>query len=358
MSHRAPELTALGWNDWFEERALRDHASSESVARVVAVDREQSLLIDEAGVFRAKLSGSYRYRVHDPENLPCVGDWVCVERARKDDFGLIQSLLDRRTALRRKAPGSASAVQVIAANLDYVFVVQSCHFDFNVKRLERYLVMATEGGVEPHVLLTKTDLVDEAVLSAQLAEIRTARITAPVSSISNVTRTGVDALKSLLEPGKTYCLVGSSGVGKSTLINELIGRDHLETGDVSATGEGRHTTVRRELVILANGAMVIDNPGMREFGVASAEAGIEAHFADIVESAAECRYRDCTHTNEPGCAIRGAVEAGEIDQDHYDNFLKLREESEFHDLSHAEKRKKDRDFGRYLKSAKKDFERE
>ncbi|MGC4068921.1 MAG: ribosome small subunit-dependent GTPase A [Polyangiaceae bacterium] len=310
MANRAQELAALGWNDWFEEQASRHCEPSESVAKVVAVDREQSLLVDETGVFRAKLSGTYRYRLHDAESLPCVGDWVWVERDRRDDFGLILSLLERKTTLCRKAPGSARAVQVIAANLDYVFIVQSCHFDFNVKRLERYLVMATEGGVEPHVLLTKTDLVDESVLSAQVAEIRSAGITAPISTMSNVTRTGIDALKALLQPGKTYCLVGSSGVGKSTLINELIGRDRLETGNVSATGEGRHTTVRRELVILANGAMVIDNPGMREFGIANAEAGIEAHFSNIVESAAECRYRDCTHTNEPGCAIRNAVEAG------------------------------------------------
>jgi ribosome biogenesis GTPase len=358
MSNRSQYLAHLGWNDWFEEQASNGCTHNESVARVVAVDREQSLLMDETGSFRAKLSGSYLFRHNDSRDLPCVGDWVCTRKDPNDDFGLIQSILQRRSTLCRRAPGDARSVQILATNLDCVFIVQSCHFDFNVKRLERYLVMATEGGVEPHILLTKTDLVETAILSEQIDSIRAARIDAPVSCLSNVTREGVEDLKRRLEPGKTYCLVGSSGVGKSTLVNELIGRSILDTGSVSATGEGRHTTVRRELVVLANGAMVIDNPGMREFGVLHADGGIEAHFSDIVKAGADCRYRDCTHTNEPGCAIRSAVDAGILDREHYDNFLKLRKESGFHDMTYAEKRNKDRQFGRLVKSVKKDWDRD
>ncbi len=165
----------------------------------------------------------------------------------------------------------------------------------------------------------------------------------------------MDSLKRLLLPGKTYCFVGSSGVGKSTLINQLIGRDMLETKAVSGTGEGRHTTVRRELICLQGGALVIDNPGMREFGILGAEHGIASSHSDITALAPCCRYRDCSHTSEPGCAVLEAVQSGEISQEHFENYLKLREESEFYEMSYAEKRKKDRDFGRYIKSANKDL---
>jgi ribosome biogenesis GTPase len=244
---------------------------------------------------------------------------------------------------------------MIAANVDYVIIVQSCHFDFNLKRLERYLVMVRDGGAQPYVLLTKTDLVEPAVLDSQVSEIRSAGIAAPVLTISNVTQEGTDDLRKLLLPGKTYCFVGSSGVGKSTLINRLIGRELLETRAVSGTGEGRHTTVRRELILLEGGALVIDNPGMRELGILGAGSGIGDSFSDISSLASSCRYRDCTHACEPGCAVLEAVKSGEISQDHHDNYMKLREESEFYEMSYAEKRKKDRDFGRYIKSAKTDL---
>ncbi len=353
MKTQHSELNELGWSHWFEQRAKC--GTTDTIARVAAVDRDQLLLVDQAGHFRAKPAGSYLYRHHLSHELPCVGDWVCVEKQPGDDFGVIHALLERRTWLRRKSAGNVVEYQMIGANLDYVVIVQSCHFDFNLRRLERYLVMVMDGGAEPYILLTKTDLVEPAALATQLAEIQSAGITAPIVPLSNVTQDGLGDLKRLLLPGKTYCFVGSSGVGKTTLINQLIGREILETGAVSGTGEGRHTTVRRELIRLDGGALVVDNPGMRELGILGAEGGIVGSYSDITALSSRCRYRDCSHTGESGCAVLAAVNAGAITQEYLENFLKLREESKFNDMSYAEKRKKDRDFGRYLKSAKKDL---
>lgn len=353
MSDIQPNLKKLGWDTWFEGMSALQGWPIETVARVAAVDRELLLLLNGSGTFRAKLAGSFLYRSRQADELPCVGDWVCVEKSPDDDFGLIHAVLDRRTSLCRKAAGGVNEAQMIAANVDCVIIVQSCHFDFNPNRLERYLVMVRDGGAEPCVLLTKTDLIEPDSLADQVARIRAVGVTAPVLTLSNVTREGIDELRQTLVPGKTYCFVGSSGVGKSTIINELIGRELRETREVSATGEGRHTTVRRELILLQSGALVIDNPGMREFGILAGEDGINGGFIDIADLAARCRYRDCSHSGEPGCAVHAALSAGEIDRDHYENYCKLKEEAAFYQMSHAEKRKKDRDFGKFIKSVKK-----
>jgi ribosome biogenesis GTPase len=237
---------------------------------------------------------------------------------------------------------------MLAANIDVAFIVQSCHFDFNVRRLERYLIMVNEGHIEPVILLTKTDLISPERLSEQVEAIRHAGIDASLIALSNVTGEGINQIQSLMHSGKTYCLLGSSGVGKTTLINRLVGDASLDTGAVSHTGEGRHTTTRRHLVMLERGGLLIDMPGMRELGMLGVGAEIEESFADIQGLSKRCRFSDCTHANEPGCAVRRALERGELDAGHYQNYLRLKKESDFHELSYVAKRKKDRAFGQYV----------
>ena len=235
---------------------------------------------------------------------------------------------------------------MIAANIDVAFIVQSCHYDFNVARLERYLVMASEGHVESVLVLTKTDLVSVEELEQLISEIRRGGIGARIIALSNVTGAGLDQIKELMAPGKTYCLLGSSGVGKSTLINRLTGQDTLKTRTVSDSGEGRHTTVRRQLIVLEQGAMFIDTPGMREFGLFGASDGIGECFDDIMELALSCRFTNCSHTNEPGCAVAQAMAGGQLQSEHYGNYVKLKKESELNVTAYTEKRKKAKGTGR------------
>lgn len=346
------QLSDLGFDEWFESHAAELRLEGCRFARVSAVDRGSYLLMDESGEVPAELSGKLGYEVGNPADLPCVGDWVTAQYHNSDTAAIIRQVFPRRTFLRRKTPDKRIDFQMIAANVDTAFIVQSCHVDFNPGRLDRYLVMVTEGGVEPIVILTKTDLIAQEELDRNLAIVRS--ITdVRVIALSNVTGIGFDEFQQTLPPGKTYCLLGSSGVGKTTLINRLIGREAFETRAVGSTGKGAHTTSRRQLVVLGQGAMLIDTPGMREVGIVGAGDEVDAGFEDLVALSAKCRYTDCSHEHEPGCAVRAAMEEGELDQDRYSNYLKLKKESEYHEMSYLDKRRKDKAFGRFIKSAKK-----
>jgi ribosome biogenesis GTPase / thiamine phosphate phosphatase len=213
--------------------------------------------------------------------------------------------------------------------------------------------MAEDGGVEPIVVLTKTDLIAPEELEQKLFAITSSAITARVLALSNITGIGFDEFRQVLVPGRTYCLLGSSGVGKTTLLNRLIGQDVFDTKAVSGTGEGIHTTVRRQLIALDQGYMLIDTPGMRELGLLGMSEGVNQGFEDIVRLSLNCRYPNCGHAQEPGCAVRAAVTSGTLTEDRYSSYIKLRKESEYHELSYLDKRKKDKAFGRFIKSAKK-----
>jgi ribosome biogenesis GTPase len=347
------ELIELGLDGWFEERASEQCDSDQQVARVIAVDRGRFIVRNERGEFPAKVTGKIIYTADSTVDYPCVGDWVCLQYREPENFASIQSILERKSLLRRKTPGKDIAYQMIAANIDAAFIVQACHYDFNVNRLERYLVMASESNIESCLVLTKTDLISSDELEQLVARIRSARVSIRIITISNVTGAGIDKLREAMHPGETYCLLGSSGVGKTTLINQLLGHDALKTSAVSDTGEGRHTTVRRQLIVLESGAMLIDTPGMRELGIMEAEETVDNSFKDIQDLSSGCRFANCSHTSEPGCAVLKAVKNGELNEKHYRNYLKLKKESEFNESSYVERRKKDKAFGRMVQSAMK-----
>ena len=345
------ELTALGFDDWFAQRSSALLQPGQSIARVTAVDRGAFLVRQQDAETHAELPGKFRFAMRSAIDLPCVGDWVCLQRHASGGPAIIRSVLPRRTCLRRKCSGKTVGFQMIAANIDVAFIVQACQHDFNTRRLDRYLVMTSEGHIEPRIVLSKTDLISPEELEQTIAQIQCAGIAAPVLPLSNATDFGLAAFQSLLIPGKTYCLVGSSGVGKTTLLNRLIGRDAFDTRTVSATGEGVHTTARRQLITLACGAMLIDTPGMRELGLLEATDGVADTFADVHGLAVNCRFPNCSHTQEPGCAVLAAVESGDLSEERRQNYLKLKQETEHHDLSYFEKRRKDKAFGRFVKSA-------
>lgn len=336
-----------------ESDVLTDEPGShgDSIARVTTVDRDQYLVSNQTGEVPAGLSGRLAFTSASPSDLPCVGDRVAVQYHDGRTHATIHRILPRKSFLRRKSPGKSIEFQMIAANIDVAFIVQSCHYDFNLQRLERYLVMVNEGRIEPVILLTKTDLISPEGLEQLIDKIRRSGIKDPIVTLSNLTGSGVDQLRELMLPGKTYCLLGSSGVGKTTLINRLAGNSGipaLATGAVSDSGEGRHTTTRRQLMALEDGPLLIDMPGMRELGMLGVSQGIDDSFADIQQHSGNCRFANCTHTNEPGCAVQRAIAQDELDAAHFQNYLKLKKESEFHEMSYLEKRKKDRAFGKFV----------
>lgn len=333
------ELIKLGLDPWFQCQARELCQPDQRIARVTAVDRGWYIVRNEEGEVPARATGKFLNFTESTMDMPCVGDWVCVHYDSADSAS-IHAVLPRKSFLHRKSAGKNIELQMIAANIDVAFIVQSCHYDFNVARLERYLVMASEGHVEPLLVLTKTDLVSDDELEQLILQIRRGGINTRIIALSNVTGAGLDQIKELMSLGKTYCLLGSSGVGKSTLINKLTGQDTLKTGTVSDSGEGRHTTVRRQLIVLEQGAMFIDTPGMREIGIFGAGEGIGECFDDIQELALSCRFTNCSHTNEPGCAVVQAIKAGKLQPEHYENYVKIKKESVLNETAYTEKRKK------------------
>lgn len=352
------ELKDLGFDHWFHDRQAVLQRTDCNVARVIEVNRDSYIVKNEQCEVPAECTGNLLFSVESTMDLPSVGDWVLVQYHNDSTFAVIHALLPRKSFLRRKVSGRKIDYQMIASNIDTALIVQSCDLDFNVRRLERYLVMVNEGGIEPVLLLTKSDLISPEQMDQRITEVRQSNIHCNIITLSNTTGFGQDHVHQLLAAGKTYCLLGSSGVGKTTLLNHLLGQDLFETKAVREhDGRGRHATTRRQLLVLAQGAMLIDTPGMRELGTIGASNGIDGSFSDILELTRSCRFSNCTHTREAGCSVLAALEKGELSEERYRNYLKLLNESEYYNMSYIDKRRKDRKFGQFIKSTLKQLKK-
>ncbi len=324
-------LTQLGWNDQLSEEFEPYRAAGLVPGRVAVQHRGAWDVLTEAGELRVDVAGRLRHEAVSPSELPAVGDWVAVGARPDEGGGTIQAVLPRRTKFSRKTAWQATEEQVLVANVDVVFVVTSLNEDLNLRRLERYLTLAWESGAAPVIVLTKADLVDDP--APAVAEVESVAFGVPVIATSIRTGVGLETVRSLLPVGTTGALLGSSGVGKSTLVNALVGEEVLATRDIREDGRGRHTTVRRELIVLADGGLIVDTPGLRELQLWDAEEGLDEAFEDVTALFAGCRFSDCAHDTEPGCAVRAALEDGTLAVDRWESYCKLQRE-----LEHLERR--------------------
>jgi ribosome biogenesis GTPase len=343
------ELKDYGWNDFHQQNYSQSGNYKELVGRVVSVQGFKYHLATEAGEVEAELAGRMLYGT-DSEDLPKVGDWVCY--LGYGESGYVIERLPRQNALSRKKAGKTNDRQVIGTNIDYACVVQGLDRDFNVMRLERYITQIAACGITPIVILNKCDLVDEAV--SYIQKVYDLNRNCEVFTCSTVTGIGLDELKGILKPGMTYVMIGSSGVGKSSLLNVLMDSDIQSTKEISQyNNRGRHTTTARELFRLPNGSLLIDTPGMREFGMTSEDGASEDDLFPVIEELAKsCRYADCTHTVEEGCMVLAALTTGELDPMIYESYSKLLREQKRFNIRAEDKKRLNKQFGKMTKEAK------
>lgn len=346
------QLQDLGLTSDFKS-VFDHHADGDfQIARVSSEHKERYSVKTADGDFEAEIMGNLRYTATRRSDFPAVGDWVSIT-VYDDEKALIHHVLPRKNVIERKAVGKLGETQIIAANIDYAFIIQAIDRDFSLNRLERYLTICNSAGVQPIILLSKTDLAEPDQLSEIEHSIEKRVQNTTVIGISNETGQGIEEVQSTINKGKTYCLLGSSGVGKSTLINRLSHQNIMKTNSISiSTQRGRHVTTHRELIVLESGGILIDNPGMREVGISDDSEGLESTFQQIQELSKNCKFNDCTHTVEVGCAVLEAVNDGEIEKNTYENYLKMNREKEFYESTVAERRQKEKDLSKVVKNYK------
>lgn len=341
-----------GFNDYYS--ALASEYPELTPSRVISQEKGLYRIVTDMGEKTATVSGKFRYNCSTASDYPAVGDFVTVDNIESDGNAVIHNVLARRSVFTRRAAGTAKQEQVVAANIDTAFLCMSLNNDFNLRRLERYLSIAWDSGAKPVIVLTKSDLCDN--LDEKIAAVESVAFGVDIVVTSSLSEDGIAQIMPYLLVGKTASFIGSSGVGKSTLINRLIGSDVIATNGLRNDDKGRHTTTHRELIKLSSGALVIDTPGMRELGMWGSEAGIDTTFADIEELALRCKFTNCTHQNEPGCAIKAAIKCGDLSSERWNSYKKLITENAYAEDSEsylAAKEKKFKEISKYNKTNKK-----
>ncbi len=360
VSKKINNLNELGFNPFFESKVNEADSGHFSPARVIAEHKGAYKVKNINGEFLAKITGKRRFEATSREDYPAVGDWVLISETDNEQV-VIKSILPRQTIIKRRFGdknkyGEKGDVQIIASNIDVGFVVESVDRDYNLNRFERYLTILKDSEVKGTIILNKIDLLSDKEREVKLSELKDRFPNIDIIMVSTVSSDGLNKLKNYVEKGKTYCFLGSSGVGKSSLINKLIGEELIITSDVGFYSDrGKHTTTRRQMYFLDNGGIVIDNPGIREVGIVDAGEGVDIFFEEITALGQKCKYIDCTHTHEPGCVVISAVKSGQIDGEKYTNYVNLKKEAEYNDMSASQKRQKSKNFGKFVNKAKKDL---
>ena len=340
----------LGYNSAFENHRISQELTNFEFGRIILEHKERYVIKTPTNEFDAELIGNLRFTAESRYDFPAVGDWVAFSEY-DDGKALIHAIYPRFSIIERQAVGKSGQIQIIATNIDYGLIVQAVDRDFNLNRLERYLTICNASKVEPIIVLSKVDLISKSDLDTIISQINQRIKNILILPVSNQT-TGYKNLEAHIKKGKTYCLLGSSGVGKSTLLNNLSGIETMKTGEISSSvNKGKHITSHRELIVLNNGGILIDNPGMREVGIADTNTGLEMTFDTILEYGQHCKFNNCSHVHENGCAILEAVENGEIDEDSYDNFKKMEKEKLYFESDSKELKKKDKNLGKLIKNA-------
>lgn len=344
-------LERIGYDSWLQAHIDASKLAYHEIARVISVHKGSYMVSKGDGDVFAELTGKLAYSSDSAADLPTTGDWVYVDFYDDDTHAIIHDVLPRKTLIQRKTSGKLIEFQLIAANIDTAFIIQSVDYNFNLRRLERYLVMINESNITPVILLSKCDLISLEQLNKIVESVVEVTPQTMILPFSNQSGVNIDTIKNLLLYGHTYCLLGSSGVGKTTLLNSILGNALFKTRAVSKIdSKGRHTTTSRELVQLDNGAMLIDTPGLRELGNISVDVGIDETFSEIIELSMNCKFSNCKHVNEKGCAILSAINDATLSEKRYQNYIKMKNESAFNEMSYIEKRQKDKNFGKMIKS--------
>jgi ribosome biogenesis GTPase len=350
-------LSDLGFTKELSDYLNDNNLSDFVTGRVTQEHRERYVVSTGDNEYDAEITGNLRFSAHSRSDFPAVGDWVTmiVYDANK---AIINRVLPRKSVLERQAVGKFGEVQIISANIDAAFIIQSINNNFNINRLERYLTICYSAGIEPILVMSKIDLATGTEIQNTVNALEKRDKQVKSILLSNITQSGLDKIVGLIQKGKTYCAIGPSGAGKSSLINNLLKKNILKTGSISqSTNKGRHVTEHRELFVLGNGGIIIDTPGMRELGITENEEGVKTTFQEIYDIARGCKFPDCKHIGEAGCAVAEALEKGDIDRASFDNFMKIQKEQERFQTTVAEKRRSDKVFGKLIKNYFRDIKK-